>query len=166
MSEYSEFFLNSKASIVELELLQISHSSFTQTWNVVRNATEGVTVLHEDEEEYQYDYYPMRLSASQSKDDLDYSLKVEFGDLGEIISNEIDAVRNDDNFIELPKVVYRVYRSDNLEAPMYGPIVLEIKAFDFTKDGAMFEAKAPSLNLSSTGETYSLPRFPMLRGLL
>jgi hypothetical protein len=166
MSEYSEFFLNSKASVVELELLQIAHSSFTQTWQIVRNAVEGVTVLHEDEEEYEYTYYPMRLSASDNKDDLDYSLKVEFGDLGEIIPLEIDAIRNDDNFVELPVVTYRVYRSDDLDAPMYGPIVLEVQTFHFTSTGAMFEAKAPSLNLARTGEAYTLPRFPMLRGLL
>jgi hypothetical protein len=88
------------------------------------------------------------------------------GDLGEIVPVEMDNIRAEDTFDELPVVVYRTYRSDDLSTPLYGPIELEVKNFAFDRTGCTFEAKAPSLNVSRTGETYTLPRFPMLRGLM
>lgn len=166
MSEYSEFFLNSKASVVQLDCIEISHSSFTQIYRVVRNATLGVTVKHEDGIDYAYDYYPFAMSAEGVRDDLDQIIKIDFGDLGEIIPNEIDAVKSADNTKELPRVVYRTYRSDDLENVLYGPIVLEAKDFPFAYNGCSFAARAPSLNIKRTGEGYTLPRFPALRGLL
>lgn len=166
MSDYTEFFLNCPSRIVQLECLEISHGSFTQTYYAVRNATQGVTVTHEDASVHAYTYYPLRLSLSGPRDDLDHVLRVELGDLGELVPTEIDAVENADTFDELPIVKYRTYRSDDLTAPLYGPLVLELKSFVFTRQGAVFEAKAPSLNVNRTGEIYSLPRFPMLRGLL
>jgi Domain of unknown function (DUF1833) len=166
LSEYSEFFLNSKASIVELELLEISHSSFSQIYRIVRNATQGVTVIHEDGLEYEYIYRPVTLSLPTVRTDLDQILKVDLGDLGEIVPREIDQVRNSGNFREFPRVVYRTYRSDDLENVLNGPAVLELKTFNFTREGCSFEARAPSLNVSQTGENYSLGRFPGLRGLL
>lgn len=166
MSQYTEFFLNSNSSVVQLECLEIKHSSFSQTYRIVRNASLGVTVKHEDDVEYDYIYYPARLALTGPRDDLEHILKVELGDLGDIVPSEIDNIKEDKTFSELPEVIYRIYRSDDLENVLYGPLFLEIKSFTLNKQGAQFEAKAPSLNVSRTGEIYSLPRFPMLRGLL
>jgi len=166
MSAYTEFFLNSPSSIVQLELLELSHTNFSHTYYIVRNATLGVTVTHEDATEHEYSYYPLRLSLTGPRDDLDQILKVELGDLGDIIPTELDNIKAASGFNELPKVIYRIYRSDDLTTPLYGPIVLELKTFVFTDEGAAFNASAPSLNVNKTGESYSLPRFPMLRGLL
>jgi hypothetical protein len=91
---------------------------------------------------------------------------MDFGDLGEIIPAEIDAVKAADNAKELPKFIYRTYRSDDLDNVLYGPVVLETKSFNFTREGCSFAARAPSLNIRRTGEGYALPRFPALRGLL
>ena len=44
MSRFSEFFLNSRSSVVQLELIQISHPSFSKDYRLVRNAVNGVTV--------------------------------------------------------------------------------------------------------------------------
>lgn len=166
MSSYPEFFLNSKSSVVELECLEISHSLFSQVYYVVRNATKGVTVTHENTTSHDYVYYPMRLSLSGPSDDLDHILSVSFGDLGEIIPAEIDRVKAGNGFDELPIIKYRTYRSDDLETVLSGPILLQVKPFSFTRDGVTLEAKAPSLNVATTGEVYSYARFPMLKGLL
>lgn len=166
MSEYSEYFLNSKSSVAQLECLEISHNSFTQVFYIVRNAANGLHVKHEDNSEHDYIYVPMRLSLTGARTDLDHILKVELGDLGQIIPQQIDAVAADDGFLEMPKVVYRVYRSDDLENVLYGPLNLELKTFNLSREGCAFEAKAPSLNVNRTGERYTLPRFPMMRGLL
>lgn len=166
MSAYSEFFLNSNSSVVQLECLEISHSAFSETYYIVRNASLGVTVTHEDDTIHDYTYYPCKLSLTGPRDDLDHILKVELGDLGELIPEELDNIRAADLMAEKPQVIYRVYRSDALTTVLYGPLKLEISTFTFNKQGAAFEAKAPSLNVSKTGELYTLGRFPMLRGVL
>lgn len=166
MSDYTEFFLKSRASIVQLDCLEISHPNFTQIYYCVRNATDGITVIHEDDLEVTYQYVPMRASLSGPREDLDQILNVVLGDLGEIVPREIDAVRQASAMGIKPTVIYRAYASNVLDTVLYGPLVLEIKTFNFSREGATFDAKAPSLNVSKTGEAYGIPRFPMLRGLI
>jgi hypothetical protein len=166
MSEYSEFFLNSFSSVVQLDCLEISHPSFTQTFYIVRNKTDGVTVTHEDESEHTYQYVPMRLSLSGPREDLDHILNVQLGDLGEIVPAQLDAIKAAGTSNVLPTVLYRTYRSDDLTVPLFGPITLKIKKFAMQREGSVFEARAPSLNVNKTGEKYAIARFPMLEGLL
>ena len=166
MSAYSQFFLNSKSSVVQLELLEISHSDFTKTYRVVRNAVNGVTVTLETGAQATFDYYPLRIENNGQKDDLDQSFTFTLGDLGEVLPKELDAVAVGNGFGEKPRVLYRTYRSDDLTAPLFGPIVLEVESFAFNREGCSFTAKAPALNINKTGEIYRLERFPMLRGFL
>lgn len=166
MSEYSEYFLNSKSSVVRLELFSISHSNFTTSYHVVRNAVKGVTVTLENGVSQFFQYYPLKATGRGSKADLDQVITIELGDLGEILPNELDAVSQAGGFNIKPTVIYRVYRSDDLTKPLYGPLTLETSSLAFVKEGAKFEAKAPSLNICKTGELYTLERFPMLRGFL
>lgn len=166
MPTYAEFFLNSKSSVVQLELLEISHPHFTQTYRIVRNSVEGVTVALEDGRNYFFRYYPLKIEAMTAKDDLDQALTINLGDLGEVLPKELDEVSSNDGFGMKPTVVYRTYRSDDLSRPLFGPIMLEVESFAFNREGSTFEAKAPSLNINKTGELYKLDRFPMLRGFL
>lgn len=182
---YADFFLNSAASVVQLDLLEISHPSFTSgvaspgypgwySYFIVRNHSEGVTVTLETGDSQAFTYYPLKIEGSSTRENLDYGLKVTLGDLGLLIPDQIDAVLSAEMdpaaTIEgrhRPRLIYRVYRSDQLPSGrIYGPVTLDIYTVTMTRDGAAFEAKAPSLNLSRTGEVYSLKRFPMLRGCL
>ena len=113
-----------------------------------------------------FDYYPMKITPKVTNDDLDYKIDIQFGDLGEIIPDELDRIANDNAFDVKPTVIYRAYSSHAVDAPILGPINLEIDSFVFNKDGVSFEAKAPNVNISATGENYSLSRFPMLRGFI
>jgi hypothetical protein len=99
-------------------------------------------------------------------DDMDSSIKIEFGDLGDVISREVESVRKHNGFSIKPAVKFRMYRSDYLHAPMNGPFVYELDNFAFTREGTVFTAKAPSLNSTGTGELYKIGRFPMLRAFL
>ncbi|RTL04407.1 DUF1833 domain-containing protein [Candidatus Dependentiae bacterium] len=166
MSNYYDYFLNSNSSVIHIELLEISHSAFTQTYRIVRNMTSGVTVTTEEAEDHFFQYYPLKVTPLSSNDDLDQAIKITLGDLGEILPKELDNIFNDLNFTEKPTVKYRVYRSDDLTQPLVGPLLLEVQTFNFNKEGSVFEAKAPSLNVNTTGELYNLTRFPMLRGFL
>lgn len=166
MSKYADFFLRSNSNVVQLELLEVSHPSFTKVYRIVRNSVEGVTVKLENGNTAIFEYYPLQISIGSTRDDLDQSIVVNIGDLGEVLPKEIDAVKLANSFNTKPTVIYRTYRSDDLSEPMLGPIYLEIETFSFNKEGASFEAKAPSLNVTKTGELYKFDRFIMLRGFL
>lgn len=166
MSTYSEFFLKSARSNVQLELLEISHPSFSTVYRKVRNARKGVTVTLEDASSKTFDFAPMKITSGGAKDDLDNSLDISFGDLGEILPLELDRIKQDGSYKTKPTVKYRVYSSGNLTAPLYGPVTFNVKAFNFKREGATFKASAPELNYSATGLLYRIDQFPMLRGAL
>lgn len=166
MSDYSEFFLRSPGRIVRLECLEISHPSFSKVYYVVRNATKGVTVTYEDGQSHFHEYYPLKIESVGNKGDLDQGFNISFGDLSDILPAEIDRVLSDESQNVKPVVKYRDFRSDALNKVLYGPLINEISSISFTREGATFEAKAPSLNINKTGELYKLDRFPGLRGLL
>lgn len=162
MSEASEFFLGSAPSVVRLDTLEISHPDFSQTYRLVRNAPAGVTAGGED-----YEYCPMRVLPVTSGDDMVQALTVTLGDVGEIIAQEIEAVWEANGMNTRPTLVYRAFRSDDLDAPIAGTVrTLEIASVTTTREGASFEAQAPELNQSRTGTLYSVEDFPMLRGFL
>lgn len=164
---YIDFFFKSQSSIAELELIELSHPDFSQVYRVVRNAVEGITVKLETGADEFFDYYPLAIEASTVREDLDYIINIKIGELGEVIPMELDLVAGAANGFQIkPLIKYRTYRSDELLAPMFGPLNLEITEFNFVKDGAEFEAKAPLLNINRTGEVYTLDRFTMLRGFL
>lgn len=166
MTNYTEFFLKSKSSIVQLETLEISHPDFTKVYRIVRNAVKGVTVTLETLQSVSFDYYPLQIENAGIRDDLDQAIKINLGDLGDVLPKELDEVSSNNGFGIKPTVVYRTYRSDDLSRPLFGPVTLEVSSFAFNREGSTFEAKAPSLNITKTGELYKLDRFPMLRGFL
>lgn len=167
MGAYSEYFLNSRSSIVQLELVEMTHPDFTQPYRIVRNARKGITVdLSDDELAVPFVYYPAKVESMGARDDLEAAIRVDIGDLGELIPGEIDAVTEAGGFMIKPAVRYWTFRSDQLTAPIYGPLHLEIPSISFSEEGASFEAKAPALNSTKTGERITLDRFPMQRGFL
>lgn len=166
MSAYSEFFLRSASSVVQLECIEISHPSFTKVYRIVRNATKGVSVRYENGVFYSHDYYPLKLTSLGSRGDLDQGFRINLGDLGEILPKELDAISVADTYRIKPVVKYRAFRSDDLSNAMFGPLVLEAGLLSFKREGCTFDAKAPSLNINKTGELYKLDRFPGLRGFL
>ena len=164
-AEYAAYFLASSSSVIRYECLEITHSHFSQEYRVVRNATRGLTVTHENGQQYSYEYYPLEIENLGASDDLDVGYSIRLGDTGDIIWKEIERVLFNDAILEKPRVVYRAYRSDNLAKPLDGPNNLEMKDVTCAVEGATFEAKAPLVNVHGTGEAYTPDRFP-LRGFL
>lgn len=167
MSLLSEFFLGSSPSIVQLDCLEIAHPNFSQTYRLVRNAPNSIDVTHEGPDgPYTYGYCPMIVTPLGSSTDLSQSLSVTLGDLGEIIRAEIANITEANGMNTRPTLTFRVYRSDDLSAPIFGPILLEMAKITCSAEGASFQAVAPELNASRNGETYTVEKFPMLIGLL
>jgi hypothetical protein len=169
MTDYTEFFLASRSDVVQLDLIEVTHPHFTKPYRIVRNSRDGITVdlsaAPEDQNVF-FEYYPVKMTPLGSGDDLDAAIRIDLGDLGEVLPVELDAVATAAGFLTKPKVRYWTFRSDDLTAPIFGPIRLEVGTIAFNADGASFEAKAPSLNINRTGELYRMERFPMLRGLI
>ena len=132
MSDYTEFFLNSSAAVKGYDLLQISHPNFSQVYYLVRNCRNGVTVTLETSASQAFQYYPLQMKGLGANNNLDQILSIQLGDLGDTLPTELDAVAAADGFLTKPVVVYRVYRSDDLSVPLYGPINLEIVNIAFT----------------------------------
>lgn len=151
-----------------LDCIEISHSAFSQTYYKCRNCDEdGVTV-----EGQLYDYYPMGLSDLADSNNLDMGFKIDFGDLGEVLPMETDNVKRrgevdeSEGMLEKPVVIYRGYKNTDLTSPLIGPLYLTVTTISHDPTGASFEAAAPYLNNTKTGETYNPTRFPMLYGFL
>jgi hypothetical protein len=137
----------------------------SQTYRIVKNAINGITATLETSSVVDFDYYPLQISRTETRENLDQSLKITVGDLGEILPNELDLIRTADSFDVKPDLIYRIYRSDDLSEPM-DVVKLKIEGISFKKEGAVLDARSPSLNINRTGEIYSFDRFPMLRGFL
>lgn len=163
MSASSEYFFRSQTGIRELELVEISHPSFSEVYRIVRNAVQGVTVTLEDSTVAYFEFYPMKITPTGANSDLDQTMQIAFGDLGHIVPQELDRVQIAGTFAIKPVVLYRTYRSDTLTAPMTGPVRFQGQTFAHTKEGVTMNTAAPKLNQNKTGESYNLDRFVPLR---
>lgn len=174
MSLLSEFFLASPSSVVQFDLLEITHPNFTQTYRIVRNCHRRLStpgqyglpgVTHEGPAgPFEYTECPFAVKPVGSGSDLTQSLAVTLGDLGTIIAKEVAAVTAANKMSIRPTLKFRTYRSDDLTEPMSGPLILEIKNTTRSEEGVSFAAIAPLLNNSRTGVIYTVEQFPMLRG--
>ena len=163
MSDYTSFFLNAKGGLINLECIEISHSSFAQPFRYVRNDTSGITVTHEDDLDYFYEYQLFGVERSNVTNDIDQVMSITFADSDDALLQAMQNITTN----ERPAFKYRSYRDDDLTAPMVVIQTLEIASMSKDAKGFVtFEAKAPELNSVKTGDTYTFDRFPLLRGAL
>lgn len=164
MSAYSSFFFASAPNIVQLQLMEFTHPSFSTTYRFIRNNTNGVTVTHEGGAgPFVYTYIPISVKPIGSGNDLDQSIEATVGDTGNILPKEIGFAADANKLTTKPLLTYREYRSDDLTVPLYGPLIFRIDSVAFNKTGAVFKAKAASFNKGRVGIYYTLQIFPMLR---
>lgn len=164
--ELVNLLLNRPRGVAMLETLEISHSSFIQTYYIVRNFVPGgsIDVTLETAETVTAQYVPCTIQWAKSKTDMDQRHKITIQDLNEIIRPEEIAVSLDSD--EPISCKLRAYLSTDLTAPADGPYLLEIDEIAYSIKGASFTAKAPNTNASGTGERYTVARFPSLRGFM
>jgi hypothetical protein len=162
MIDETSFYFDGPASAAPIQTLEISHPSFSQVWRVQGMYRQGLWARDEHGEQQWFEFVPVALRPLEDRGNLDFGLAVTFGDLGDILPDEIERARAADTMHIKPTVIYRTYRSDDLSAPMVGPVKLEAREIN-RQNGAQFDAKAPELNISKTGERYTVDRFPGLR---
>jgi hypothetical protein len=164
-TSFAQFWLDKPASVKPLDLLEISHPNFTDTYRIVRNKIGGCTATI-DGVSRSFTYYPLRITPKSARANLDYGEQIDLGDLGDIVGDEIDAIAAADGYGTKPTVRRWIFSSANLVTPVVGPITLEIPAMPMQRIGTSFVAQAPSLNMNRTGEPYLLARFSGLAGFV
>ena len=161
-----DFYLKGNPNDALLQLIEVTHPAFSKVYRYVKNAVDGVTVTHENGVDYWYEYSPLSIKKSKSSDDLDQSLDIGVGDLGLEFPLEIDRLRASDYSQQKPSLHYREYLMSDLTKPMLSILNLEVTDYHPKSNGALFTCRAKQLNLSKTGEVYTLDKFPTMRGFV
>lgn len=165
--QWVDFFFGAPSSTAEVPTLEISQPDFSQVWRVQAKYREGFWARLESGEQVFFQYVPLGLKLLEDRGNLDFGMTVTLGDLGEILPDEIQRARAAGSLrTSPPRVVYRSYRSDDMERPMFGPVVLQARTITRSPEGSQFDATAPQVNVSKTGRVYRSDEFPMLRGFL
>lgn len=165
--QWVDFFFGAPCGTAELITLEISQPDFSKVWRIQKSYREGLWARIETGEKVLFQYVPMVLKQMEDLGNLDFGVNITLGDLGEILPEEIQRARAAGTLrTSPPQVVYRAYRSDDMERPMFGPVVLQARTITRSPDGAQFDSTAPQANVSKTGRNYRSDEFPMLRGFL
>ena len=163
MSDLDKFHLDASPSAAMLELIEISHPLWPQPLRYVTNHADGVTVKHEDGLVYHYEFMPVQINKGATSDDLDQTLSITVGDLGQVVPQLLKIIRDANNF-ERPNVVYRAYASNNLNTPLQ--VVKGYEVEDRTTDhqASTFNAATKRANSTGSGLFYTVDEFPSLKG--
>lgn len=168
--DIKDFHLDSDASIALLETLEISHSLWSQPLRYVTNHADGLNANVNGQAVY-FEFAPVLVKRGNTSDDLDQSLSITVGDLGEVIPPLIDILRNAASD-ERPQVTYRAYAFDTtaMQLVRSEPIDivrgLEVVSMNRDYQATTFDAKAPSKNSVKTGRTYNMRDYPDLKGFI
>src|SRR5690606_10491896 len=106
MSDLDKFHLDASPSAAMLELIEISHPLWPQPLRYVTYHSASVTVKREVDLVYSYECMPVQINKGANSDDLDQTIKITVGDLGQVVPQLLKIIRKADNF-ERPSVVYR-----------------------------------------------------------
>ena len=163
-----EFFLKGRKDVVYVETIEVIHPEFTKSLRVVRNVTTGwsAKLNNTDANRVDFIYFPLSIEVGSSKTDLDQSLTITVGDLGEVLPDELNRVLESDKMDVKPIIKMRCYASNDPDTVLFGPITLQIDSFNYNEQGTSFVATAPNLNKARTGEVYSTTRFPFIKSLI
>lgn len=158
------YWLQGSRKQLRIQCVEITHPSFTKPYRFTRNAMDGVRVKDEQGVWRDYEYLPLSITAMSAASDLEQGFTIAIGDVGQIMSLEIDRLRNGQYPHVRPIVNYRAYLSDDLTMPIFSVLGLEVTDNQPNKRGAVFVCKARELNKTATGIVYTLNDYPGLKG--
>lgn len=171
INDIKDIHLDCSPSIVPLETLEVRHSVWPEPIRIVTNHGDGVDALLESGEMAHFDFAPLLLDFGTTSDDLDQSINVTLGDLGEIIPPLTKKIRESESD-ELPEVIYRRYAFDassmtfakaesiNRTKGLY------VEQVNRDHQASTFEAKTPGKNSIACLRTYHHTTHPDMMGFL
>ncbi|EDV3611766.1 hypothetical protein OE855_002626 [Salmonella enterica subsp. enterica serovar Schwarzengrund] len=142
--------------------IQLNHSAWPEVLYIT-SVHPGFSAVHEDGQEYDYQYIPMSVKKANKQNDLsqDYSFTIQ--DLNEVVGVYLDLIPLETD--EKVSVILRtfVYREDSSVSDIQdGPYTLEAGDITTTSQGCTFTASPPITNFAGTGEIFTFERFPSL----
>ena len=171
VDDIKDFHLDSVSSVVLLETLEISHSLWPTPIRIVTNHPDGVAVTLENNQQAFFEFIPLMIQRGNTSDDLDQTLNITVGDLGEIVPPLIQKIR-DASSDEKPQVIYRSFAFDAASMVLTKQTPIEIiRGLSVAKmnqdyQATTFEAATSGKNSVKTGRTYNFKDYPDLRGLI
>ena len=171
VDDIKDFHLDSVSSVVLLETLEISHSLWPVPIRIVTNHPDGVAVTLENNQQAFFEFIPLLIQRGNTSDDLDQTLNITVGDLGEIVPPLIQKIR-DASSDEKPQVIYRSFAFDAASMVLTKQTPIEIiRGLSVAKmnqdyQATTFEAATSGKNSVKTGRTYNFKEYPDLRGLI
>lgn len=166
MPDYN-YWLSGSPDDVRLLCVEISHPAWSKVYRIVQNHADGITVAHEGGLTYNYEYVPLSIQKGTNSDDLDQEITIGIGDLGEDFPKELDRIRASAMYSKVrPTLDYREYNLSDLTKPQV--TILGLKATDYEPkaEGAVFVCRAEQMNLTKTGEVYTIDNTPTARGFV
>jgi hypothetical protein len=146
----------------EITVFSFAHSLMTRTWHVWREPYVGEVTL---ETEAVVEVLPVNVVAelAGTPANLDRVYRIAMGtvDIEDEFRREMDLIPYDDD--ERVQVDLRLYLSDDL-ADVQAHARLQLESCIYQRGNAGLIAASPRLNLTRTGEIYSVREVPMLRG--
>ncbi|ENU24177.1 hypothetical protein F993_01493 [Acinetobacter proteolyticus] len=159
MADYTSFYLNASSGVVPLECIEISHPSFSKVFRYVKNDSNGIVA-----EGQNYVYQPMSIKRNDVSNDLEQKLSLTIADMDDELALAVLAIRESIYSTVKPECKFKLFRDDDLTAPMTQLQTLEIPTISKDSSGLVtFDAQAPQLNSVKTGQTYSIEDYPLLR---
>ena len=166
-----DFHLDSVASVVLLETIEINHSLWSEPIRIVTNHPDGISVTLENDQVAFFEFIPLLIKRGNTSDDLDQTLSITVGDLGEVVPPLIQKIR-DASSDEKPQVIYRSFAFDAASMILTKQRPIEIIGGMYVAkmnrdyQATTFEAATAGKNSVKTGRTYNFKDFPDLRGLI
>lgn len=165
------YFLQGNPNDVLLQCLEISHPAFSDVYRFVVNKSDGFTVHIKNADnsitDHFFEFLPAEVTLGKSQDNLDNTLNVKVGDLGDLFKQEILNVRTHEDVkvrMTKPSVVYSEWLLSDPTKVYFAIQNLEIAAYKIDVNGASFSCQARKVNGRKTGVTYNLNDFPCMRG--
>ena len=171
IDDIKDYHLDSDYSITQLDTLEINHSTWAEPIRIVINHDDGITATLETAEVVFFEFAPVLIKKGNTSDDLDQSLSITLGDLGETLPPLIKQIRQA-NSDERPSVIYRAYafnaatRELAKSTPLDVIKGLYIRNMNRDFQGSTFEAKTTEKNTASTGRTFNMQDYPDQKALL
>lgn len=170
INDIKDVHLDCSPSIAVLETLEVSHSEWSNPIRIVTNHADGVDAMLETGEVVHFEFAPLLINTGTTSDDLDQSLSITLGDLGEIVPPLIKQIRASDSD-EHPQVVNRQYAYDVTTMSFAKDKPIDIKRGLFVEQmsrdhqATTFDAKTPDKNTVATGRPYSPNYYTDLKAL-
>ena len=171
IDDLTSFYLDHEPEFVLLETCQISHPSWDESFNIVTNHDDGIVATLEDDSVVEFKYVPAKIIKGSAADDLDQSIQLVVGDLGEIIPNLIQKIR-EANSLEKPSVTYRSYAYDASANQFINNKPIEIikglyiSTSSRDRNSTSIDASTPSKNQVRVGRLYDFENYPDLKGFV